>query len=161
MVEADEVFKELENRQINYKVINHPAVYTTEEANQYLNGLSFARVRNLFLDNKDNYYLVMIDDRKRLNMKQLRAQLQTRRFTFADQKALESIMGVRSGSVSPFNLINDHQRQVKVVMDQSIIDENEFIGCHPNDNTKTVVLRVDDLLNLIKKWGYEVTVLPL
>lgn len=161
MVKADEVFQELENRQINYKVINHPAVYTTEEANQYLNGLGFARVRNLFLDNKDNYFLVMIDDRKRLNMKQLRDQLQTRRFTFADEKALENIMGVHSGSVSPFNLINDHQRQVKVVMDQSILDENEFIGCHPNDNTKTVVLRIDDLLNLIKKWGYEVTVLPL
>lgn len=158
---ASEVFQELDRYQINYKVVHHPAVYTTEEADRFFKTYDFAKVRNLFLDNKDHFYLVMIDDQKRLDMKKLRKQLQTRRFSFASQEALEKVMGIKNGAVSPFNLLNDEQHQVKLVIDQTIVDENDFIGCHPNDNTQTVILKINDLLKLIQRWGYEVTVLPL
>lgn len=161
MAAASKVFQNLDRYQIEYKVVHHPAVHTAEEADRFFKGYGFARVRNLFLDDKDHFYLVMIDDQKRLDMKKLRSQLQTRRFSFANQEALEKVMGVKSGAVSPFNLLNDKQHQVKVVVDQAIIDENEFIGCHPNDNTQTVILKISDLLQLIRRWGYEVKVLPL
>lgn len=161
MSAAAEVLQELQRYQINYQLVHHPAVYTTEEADRFFSGCNIAKVRNLFLDDKGHYYLVMIDDQKHLDMKKLRNQLHSRRFSFASQDALTSIMGVKSGAVSPFNLLNDDQGQVKVVVDQTIINENKPIGCHPNDNTQTVILKVDDLLKLIRQWGYEPTILPL
>lgn len=146
----------LDQQQIDYQVVNHPAVYTAEEADKYTADYDFARAKNLFLHDKHHLYLVMMRDDQRLDMKQLRQQLESGRLSFAKEQQLTAILGVTTGAVSPFNLLNDQQHQVKVVVDKGLLAESPLIGCHPNVNTQTVIIKISDLLEMIRQWGNEV-----
>lgn len=158
---SQEIITMLDHQQIDYQVVNHPAVYTAAEADRYTAGYDFARSKNLFLHDKDHLYLVMMRDDHRLEMKKLRKQLACGRLSFASDAQLADILGVTTGAVSPFNLVNDQQHQVKVVFDQGLLTESPLIGCHPNVNTRTVILKISDLLGMIHQWGNQVVELPL
>lgn len=154
MIDSREILQALKQRQIDYQVIHHPPVYTAAEADRYVQGDDFIKAKNLFLHAKASYYLVILPDDRRLDMKALRKQLGSGRLSFASDQDLFAKLKIKSGAVSPFNLLNNQDHDVVVVLDKSIADQsNRFIGCHPNDNTKTVLLRVADLLSLIKQWG--------
>jgi Ala-tRNA(Pro) deacylase len=150
----------LKERQIPYQLINHPPVYTAVEADRYVNGYDFARAKNLFLRSRQGFFLIMLPDNLRLNMRQLKTQLGTSRLSFARPDELKKILAIVPGAVSPFNLINDYDHQVTLVIARQLL-ENPLIGCHPNDNTKTVIVPVDSLLKLIKEWGNPVQILDL
>lgn len=153
---SQEILSMLDQQQIDYQVVNHPAVYTAEEADKYTADYDFARAKNLFLHDKHHLYLVMMRDDQRLDMKQLRQQLESGRLSFAKEQQLTAILGVTTGAVSPFNLLNDQQHQVKVVVDKGLLAESPLIGCHPNVNTQTVIIKISDLLEMIRQWGNEV-----
>ena len=153
---SEEILSMLDQHQIDYQVVNHPAVYTAEEADKYTADYHFARAKNLFLHDKHHLYLVMMRDDQRLDMKQLRQQLESGRLSFAKEQQLATILGVTTGAVSPFNLLNDQQHQVKVVVDKDLLAESPLIGCHPNVNTQTVIIKISDLLEMIRQWGNEV-----
>lgn len=153
---SQEILSMLDQQQIDYQVVNHPAVYTAEEADKYTADYDFARAKNLFLHDKHHLYLVMMRDDQRLDMKQLRQQLESGRLSFAKEQQLATILGVTTGAVSPFNLLNDQQHQVKVVVDKDLLAESPLIGCHPNVNTQTVIIKISDLLEMIRQWGNEV-----
>lgn len=104
---------------------------------------------------------MILDEAHRLDMKKLRQQLGTARFSFAKEADPQKQLGVSTGAVSPFNLLNNQQHNVQVVIDQAVIEQNKLIGCHPNDNTKTVIFKISDLLMLIKEWGNPLRLLPL
>lgn len=153
---SEEILSMLDQQQIDYQVVNHPAVYTSEEADKYTADYDFARAKNLFLHDKQHLYLVMMRDDQRLDMKQLRQQLESGRLSFAKEQQLTAILGVTTGAVSPFNLLNDQQHQVKAVVDKGLLAESPLIGCHPNVNTQTVIIKISDLLEMIRQWGNEV-----
>ncbi|MCI1926088.1 MAG: prolyl-tRNA synthetase associated domain-containing protein [[Lactobacillus] timonensis] len=153
---SEEILSMLDQQQIDYQVVNHPAVYTAEEADKYTADYDFARAKNLFLHDKHHLYLVMMRDDQRLDMKQLHQQLESGRLSFAKEQQLTAILGVTTGAVSPFNLLNDQQHQVKAVVDKDLLAESPLIGCHPNVNTQTVIIKISDLLEMIRQWGNEV-----
>ncbi len=161
IIQPDNVLKYLNEQHIDFQLVQHPAVYTAEEADRYTADYDFARAKNLFLHDKHSLYLVMVQDSKRVDMKKLRQVANTGRLSFAKEQQLVDILGVSSGSVSPFNLLNDHSHQVKVIFDYALADESQLIGCHPNANTATVILKISDLLNLIKTWGNPLRIVDL
>ncbi|MEG0998896.1 MAG: YbaK/EbsC family protein [Clostridiales bacterium] len=110
--------------------------------------------KNLFLrDNKKtHYYLVAIDKNKRLDLKKLRQQLQSRSLTFASNADLEKYLGLTQGSVSPLGILNDVTLSVEIILDTDIM-VNKKIGIHPNENTATIWLNPKDLENLIITHG--------
>lgn len=150
------VITALDHANIKYQIINHPPVYTAAEADQYVRGYDFARTKNLFLKNNGGFYLVIIEENKRLDMKQLRQIVHGSRLQFSSDDDLQERLGIYSGAVSPFNLINDHDHQITVVLDADILDHHDQIGCHPNTNQQTVILAIADLLELLKGWGNQV-----
>lgn len=154
MIDSREILQTLKQRQIDYQVINHPPVHTAAEADRYVQGYDFIKAKNLFLHAKSSYYLVILPDDHRLDMKALRKRLGSGRLSFASDQELFAKLGIKSGAVSPFNLLNNHDHDVTVVLDKGIADQpTQRFGCHPNDNTKPVLLTVADLLTLIKQWG--------
>ena len=161
MEEQDKIITLLKKLDINYQLIQHPAVYTADEADKYVQAYNFARAKNLFLRNSRGFFLVMVGDQQHLDMYQLKQQLATTRLSFAKPAELEQELGIYPGAVSPFNLINDHQHRVTLVISPQLLAENSLVGCHPNDNTATVVLKFTDLLALIQRWGNPVRILDL
>ena len=60
----------LKKLNINYEIIEHEAVYTSEEASYIKEKIDGIGVKNLFLkDTKKNYYLLLKEDTKMIDLK--------------------------------------------------------------------------------------------
>lgn len=157
----NDVYELLDQNNISYELIEHPPVYTAQEADKYVAGRDVVEAKNLFLKNKHGYFLIMLPDSERLDLKLLRDLLHTTRMRFAQDSDLEEKLGIRTGAVSPFNLLNNQDHDVTLVIDRRIADSDKDIVCHPNDNTKSLILSVKDLLAVVKMLDNEVKILNL
>ena len=103
-------------------------------------------VKNIFIrdDKKINYYLVLIAGNKRVNLKELRNNLRLRPLTFASEEDLEKYLGLHKGSVTVLGVLNDTNHIVKVLIDEDIKKFKE-IGVHPNENTASIWLKLEDI----------------
>lgn len=156
-----DIYSLLDQSQIKYEVIHHPAVLTTDEADHYVKGYSFARTKNLFLrtHNRKNYFLYVLLENNRFNEKNFRQLVNTSRLSFASPEELTQILGIEPGMVSPLNLLNDQQHQVQLVISRQVLLDNKLIGVHPNINTQTVILETISMLQLLKSRGVTVQVI--
>ena len=67
-------------------------------------------------------------------------------------------MNLTKGSVTPLGILNDTDKKVIVYIDKYF---NDIIGIHPNDNTATIYLKVEDLIDIIKSHGNEVHIVEI
>jgi Ala-tRNA(Pro) deacylase len=154
----DKVLIFLNNLGIQYKIHEHPAVFTVAEADQYYKDIDGGKSKNLFLRNKNksNYYLVILEGSKRLDLDALRTTLNESKLSFASSEDLKNFLGLTPGAVSPFGLISDKAKQVKVIIDQDLWD-NERLHYHPNVNTATLELSRNDFKKFLDYCGNTVT----
>lgn len=152
----EEVYEKLNELNIEYRVINHKAVFTMEDViNENLKPFENI-VKNIFIrdDKKRNYYLVLVSHNKKVNLKELRNKLNSRPLTFASEEDLYKYLGLTKGSVSPLGILNDKDHIVTIIIDEDIKNISE-IGVHPNVNTATVFLKPKDLEIIFKNNKYE------
>lgn len=67
------------------------------------------------------------------------------------------ILGLIPGVVTPLGLLNDLEHKVTFWLDKSFLEGSGLIGVHPNDNTATVWLKTQDLLQLLEEDGTQIT----
>ena len=135
---------------IKYRVVNHKAVFTMEDViNENIEPFENI-VKNIFIrdDKKINYYLVLIAGNKRVNLKELRNNLRLRPLTFASEEDLEKYLGLHKGSVTVLGVLNDTNHIVKVLIDEDIKKFKE-IGVHPNENTASIWLKLEDIEKIL------------
>ena len=144
----------LDDLDICYTRHEHPPVYTVEEASRYYAQMKGAQCKNLFLRNgKGNgHYLVILEDSKRADLKQLAEKVGESKLSFASAKRLLKCLGVKAGSVSAFGLINDREKEVVVVLDKDLQKE-EWINFHPNVNTATLTISYADFMHFLERCG--------
>ncbi|MBD7895241.1 prolyl-tRNA synthetase associated domain-containing protein [Limosilactobacillus sp. Sa3CUN2] len=147
-----QIYQLLDKAKINYEVIHHPVVFTSAEADRYVEKYSFARTKNLFLrtHNRKSYFLYVLLENNQFVEKTFRQAVGTSRLSFVSLIELKQILGIEPGSVSPFNLLNDQDKQVKLIVSRQVLVDNDLIGVHPNDNTQTIILRTTDLLKFLE-----------
>ena len=80
---------------------------------------------------------------------------------FASENDLMDILGLIPGAVTPLGILNDEERKVQVFLDREFLEGRKLIGVHPNENTATVWLKTEDLLDIIKEHDNPVQVLEL
>ncbi len=151
----EEVLKKLSELAISYETVFHPPAFTTEEANQYIEGKAGVRTKSLFLTNrkKTAYYLLIMDDSKRLDITKFQESLAVKRLSFASPTKLTEKLGVEPGAVSIFGLLNNQEKDVQIYFDKDIISE-EIMSFHPNFNEMTLFLKTSDILRFIEELGY-------
>lgn len=147
----------LEKEGIAYDVVEHPAAFTTEEADRYIEGYEGVRTKSMFLTNKKktSYYLVIMDDAKSLDMDSFKDIVHTNRIRMASEQSLQQKMDLVPGLVSPFGLLNNKEKDIQVYFDQEILDK-PVQTFHPNDNTKTLFVKTEDIIRFIERLGFEV-----
>lgn len=147
----EEVYKYLYNLGIKYKKIEHEAVFTMEETLHLNLDNEEEIVKNLFIrdDKKQNYFLILVKGDKRVNLKEIRNNLNLRPLTFASEEDLKKYLGLKKGAVTILGILNDTEHKVKVLIDEDIKNFNE-IGAHPNENTASVWLKLDDIEKILK-----------
>jgi len=142
---------------IQYTRYEHPPVYTVEEAQQYWKDIEGAHSKNLFLrNNKGNrHFLVVLEQSKSADLKDLSAKLAAGKLSFASERRLQEHLGLETGAVSPFGIINDEKKAVALVIDRAL-QKKEYVNFHPNVNTATVNLSFKDFEKFLKHCGNEV-----
>lgn len=141
---------------IAHKTYNHQAVFTCEEVSAYQDIFpkEMGHIKNLFLkDRKDRYYLISALYETTIDLKSLAKQLEAPKLRFASAEELETMLGVKPGSVTTFALINDATRQVSVILDPGIFNYAS-IGLHPLRNDMTTTLAPQDLEKFLNSLGY-------
>lgn len=153
MLDKKAIYALLAQRDFEHQVYEHPPVYTIEELDALALPGSEQIVKNLFLrdDKKKNYYLVTLPGHKAVDLKGLREKIPSRKLSFANSEELMAHLKLESGSVTPLGALNDAERAVTVVFDQSL--RGQWVGVHPLENTATVFMAFDDLLSLLKDHG--------
>ena len=153
---------ELQKLDIKYEMVNHPAAKTTEEADAYIAGKIGVRTKSMFLkDKKKNFYLVIMDDAKRMDFKEFQELTGTKRISMAHDSDIEDQLGLEAGIVSPFGIMNNAVHNVQIYFDQDMLDENIPLTFHPNINTHTIFLSAADLMKFIKAQGFEYQIIDL
>lgn len=148
-----ETYQYLTEHNIVYEVSEHKAVFNMEEAESLDLPYPECDAKNLFIrdDKKQNYYLITVKGDKRVDLKEFRKQHGLRALSFASPEELSAVMGLIPGAVTPLGILNDVERRVHFYLDKSFIGGK--IGVHPNDNTATIWMQADELMDLIKKHG--------
>ena len=104
--------------------------------------------KNLLLTNRQqtDFYLLMMPGDKPFKTKDLTAQLGCARLSFATPEHMEALLGAAPGSASGFELMNDREGRVRLLMDRELLS-GEYISGHPCFSTSTLKVRMVDFRN--------------
>lgn len=161
-----------ENEQRVYDALNalgisfvrhdHPPVFTVDQAEKHWENIEGAHCKNLFLRNKkgNRHYLVILESKKKAEIRALEKQLGEDRLSFASGERLMRHLGLEPGAVSPFGLINDSRKEVQVIIDLGLKDAGR-VNFHPNVNTVTVGLNFADFAKFLTWCGNKVRFLKI
>ena len=119
--------------------------------------------KNLFLTNKQRsrFFLLMMPGDKKFLTKNLSAQINSARLSFADEVLLQQKLGLTPGSVSVFGLMNDRGSEVELLIDKDLL-VCDHVGCHPCINTSSLRLKTTDLIErILPALGHEPTFVTL
>jgi Ala-tRNA(Pro) deacylase len=146
---------------ISFTLHHHKAVFTVAEAETVEHDIPGTHCRNLFLrDKKKNNFLLVLQNATEVDVKKLPEIIGSDRLSFGSADRLWEYLGVRPGSVCPFAIINDTEKQVKILLDKSMM-EAEIVNYHPLLNTMTVGLSPKNLLRFIESCGHKPHIIDL
>lgn len=149
------IYDYLNKLNIEYKELEHNAVYTIEEAikEDIPNRIGGTECKNLFVKNKNNYYLIFMECNKRANLKEISSIVNESKLSFANIEELKEILDLDLGSVTPLGIINDINNKVTLILDKEL--NNKEILVHPLVNTKTIKINFNDLIHFIESLNHK------
>ncbi len=144
---------------VDFQLIRHPAVVTTEESRKVIHVEGCMSCKSLYVKDKksDNYYLVVLPFDKRADMRGLASYVGVAKFEFATEETLFAHLGVHRGSVSPFAFLNETDRRAPLLIDAEVWNAPK-VKFHPCDNTATVILSGNGLKKFLQSIGKRVVV---
>lgn len=153
-----EIFEKLKELEIEYKTLEHPAAFTMEEIEEYgLNAQGHIPKNLVLRDVKGTRnMLVVLHGDKRANLQLIRAEIESTKLSFASDDRMKKYLNVEKGSVSPFGVIYDTEKELEIYFDADLKTQ-DIVGCHPNDNHATVFLKFDDLVKYVKSCGHTIS----
>ena len=140
------VYDFLDGLGIAYYRTDHEAAGTMEQCNAIDAVLGVIICKNLFLCNRQKtaYYLLMMPGDKKFKTKELSAQINSARLSFADADDMLRYLDIEPGAVSVMGLMNDPEHKVQLLVDEDVL-KDEYVGCHPCVNTSSLKLRTEDV----------------
>lgn len=158
----NDIYDLLNAKNIPFTCTEHRPVYSMEELDVLEIPADAIICKNLFLRNNNGkqHFLLTIPAATPIDLKQLATSLGSSRLSFASAERLKKYLGLQSGLVSPFGLLNDTSKSVIFVSSKNL-PSSAIIGIHPNDNTATVWLTFGDLLSLLSELKVEVKLVEM
>lgn len=154
----NKVYEFLDSHGVEYKTLKHPAAFTIEECNKVRDFFHAPVFKNLFLTNKqqNRFYLLLMPGDKAFKTKYLSQQINSARLSFAGEEHMKKYLGVTPGSVTPMGLLNDLNKDVRLLIDSELKGCEDF-ACHPCINSASLLLKFRDLTDIvIPAMGHEI-----
>lgn len=158
----ENVIKKLKELNIEYELVEHEPALTTEQADEFIEGIDGVRTKTMFLTNKKkkNFYMFIMDDSKMMDMDRFKDMVDEKKIKMASEESLYEKMMLPAGVVSPFGLLNNEDKDIRVYIDKEIVGEDRM-SFHPNTNEKTIFVKTEDLFKFLENINYEVRVIEL
>jgi Ala-tRNA(Pro) deacylase len=154
MLSPQQLFARLDQLGIAHRTVEHPPVFTVEEAKALRGDLAGHHIKNLFLRNKkEEMWLVVALEDRAIDLRRLGEALGAGRLSFGSAERLRRHLGVEPGSVTPLALINDAEGIVRLALDRGLAD-GAAVNVHPLVNTMTTALSPADLLRFFAVTGH-------
>lgn len=154
MYDPQQLFAKLDALGIAQHTVEHPPVFTVEQAKALRGNLAGHHIKNLFLRNKkEEMWLVVALEDRAIDLKRLGEALGAGRLSFGSPERLRRHLGVEPGSVTPFALVNDEAHSVRLALDRGLAGDQP-IHAHPLVNTMTTAILPADLLRLFEATGH-------
>lgn len=159
--DRDRLLAWLADHGIAQHTVEHPAVFRVEEGLELKAAMPGAHTKNLFLKDKKGRVLLFVTlEDTEVDLRRLAERAGIGRPSFGKPDLLRELLGVEPGSVTPFALINDTGRRVRVALDRRMMEE-EVLNFHPLVNDATTSIAPDDLLRFIRACGHEPMIVSL
>ncbi len=144
---------------VEFQLLRHRAVVTTEESRQVIKVDGCMSCKSLYVKDKrsDDCFLVVLPFDKRADMRGLASYVGVAKFEFATEERLFRDLQVHRGSVSPFAFLNESSGNAPLLIDAEVWNAPK-VKFHPCDNTATVVLSGDGLRTFLQSIGKRVVV---
>ena len=140
------LYKLLKDLEIQFKVFEHPPLFTVNDAKKYREKMSGFHTKNLFLrDKKKKSYLVIAHEDSVIDLTLLTERIRSSRLSFGSKERLFEELGVFPGAVTPLSVINNKKKDINIFLDTEMVGQDE-IFCHPLVNDKTISLSYSSLL---------------
>lgn len=132
---------------IAYERTDHEPASTMEACNEIDAVLGVIICKNLFLCNrqKTNFYLLMMPGDKKFKTKELSAQINSARLSFADPEDMLKYLDIEPGAVSIMGLMNDTEHKVQLLIDEDVL-AGEELGCHPCVCTSSLKMKTAEVI---------------
>jgi Ala-tRNA(Pro) deacylase len=154
MHSPQQLFDRLQVLGISHHTVEHPPVFTVEEAKALRGNLPGHHIKNLFLRNKkEEMWLVVALEDRAVDLKRLGDVLGAGRLSFGSPDRLRRHLGVEPGSVTPLALINDPAHDVRLALDRGLAQGGP-VNAHPLVNTMTSALAAEALLRFFDATGH-------
>ena len=160
---ARRAFALLDELAIPYRRVEHEAAETMEACAAISDRLGTRICKNLFLCNRQQtaFYLLAMPEDKPFYTKDLSRQIGSSRLSFAPPEKMEALLGCSPGSASVLGLANDTERRVRLILDRDVVEAERF-ACHPCDNTGSLTIATEDLLEkFLPRVGHDYDVVEL
>jgi Ala-tRNA(Pro) deacylase len=160
------ILQKLKDLEITFQTHQHTPFFTCADSKQFWDihtkGRSVSNSKTLMLRNKKktNYYMVITDCQKRVDLKALQEKINAKRLSFASAPDLEAILQVYPGCVNPFSLIHDTQNKIQLFIDQPDL-EFDYQTFHPSNNEYSLELSTEDFLAYLKSVNHDPKLISL
>lgn len=156
-------FDLLDTLGIDYGRVSHDAAFNMELCADVSAVLGVSVCKNLFLCNrqKTSFYLLCMPPDKPFHTKDLSAQINSSRLSFAPEDSLWELLHCHPGSATVLGLANDTEHRVQLLLDREVYDA-PYMSCHPCICTSTLKLKTSDVLTrLLPHTGHTPIVVDL
>ena len=143
--EKDTILAFLKENQIPFRYFEHERAFTIEAClDMPFIGEDVTICKNILLCNRQQtvYYLLLLRPNTPFRTAVVSKALGVSRLSFAPGDALEGMLHLTAGSVSPLGLCFDSEKRITLCY-ESAVRETAEIAFHPCDNSATVIFRQD------------------
>lgn len=139
---------------IEFDTVEHPEVFTVEQALPHVAHLEGVFAKNLFLkDKKKRLYLFCAPHDAEVKLTELQKMIRASgSLRFAEESILLEKLGLTQGAVTLFGIINDRNNDVQLILDKRLIDGTyKKIYFHPMVNSASIGITSEGLKTFIEK----------
>jgi Ala-tRNA(Pro) deacylase len=161
MSQEQDLLSALDQLSVAWSIHEHEAVFTVEASAALHELIAGAHTKNLFLkDAGAQYWLVTAPHDARVDLKALSLAIGSKKLSFGKEEAMEEMLGVSPGSVTPLAAFNDQKGMVKVVIDARLAAA-DCVNVHPLRNTATIGLSGQALIAFLTKHDHPPLIVEL
>lgn len=144
MIVFDQIRAFLDEQRIEYKLSEHEAVKTSEEAARIRGTELRTGAKAIVIKAEDTFYLFVLPGDRKMDWKKIKALLNTKRLRLATQEEAEQVTGAKIGAIPPLGNILG----LPTYLDKKVL-ENEWINFNPGSRTHSIAMKSSDLARIV------------